>query len=35
VRHWFIANHCLTFHAYARLLRLGLVLKQAQAFHLT
>lgn len=30
VRRWFIANHGLTFHAYTRLLRLGLALKQIQ-----
>ena len=30
VRRWFIANHGLTFHAYARLRRLGLALRQIQ-----
>jgi len=30
VRHWFLANHGLTFHAYVRLRRLGLVLRQIQ-----
>ena len=30
VRHWFIANHGLTFHAYTRLRRLGLALRQIQ-----
>jgi AraC family transcriptional regulator of adaptative response/methylated-DNA-[protein]-cysteine methyltransferase len=30
VRRWFIANHGLTFHAYSRLRRMGLALKQIQ-----
>jgi AraC family transcriptional regulator of adaptative response/methylated-DNA-[protein]-cysteine methyltransferase len=30
VRRWFIANHGLTFHAYTRLRRLGLALRQIQ-----
>lgn len=30
VRRWFIANHGLTFHAYARLRRMGLALRQIQ-----
>ncbi|MGD8358831.1 MAG: helix-turn-helix domain-containing protein, partial [Lysobacterales bacterium] len=30
VRRWFIANHGLTFHGYARLRRLGLALRQIQ-----
>jgi AraC family transcriptional regulator of adaptative response/methylated-DNA-[protein]-cysteine methyltransferase len=30
VRRWFLANHGLTFHAYTRLRRLGLVLRQLQ-----
>jgi AraC family transcriptional regulator of adaptative response/methylated-DNA-[protein]-cysteine methyltransferase len=31
VRRWFVANHGLTFHAYTRLRRLGLALRQVQA----
>jgi AraC family transcriptional regulator of adaptative response/methylated-DNA-[protein]-cysteine methyltransferase len=30
VRRWFIANHGMTFHAYARLRRMGLALRQIQ-----
>jgi AraC family transcriptional regulator of adaptative response/methylated-DNA-[protein]-cysteine methyltransferase len=30
VRRWFVANHGLTFHAYTRLRRLGLALRQIQ-----
>jgi AraC family transcriptional regulator of adaptative response/methylated-DNA-[protein]-cysteine methyltransferase len=30
IRRWFIANHGLTFHAYTRLRRLGLALRQIQ-----
>lgn len=30
VRRWFVANHGLTFHAYTRLRRLGLALRQVQ-----
>ncbi len=30
VRRWFIANHGMTFHAYSRLRRLGLALRQIQ-----
>ncbi|HET6565669.1 MAG TPA: methylated-DNA--[protein]-cysteine S-methyltransferase, partial [Xanthomonadales bacterium] len=30
VRRWFIANHGMTFHAYARLRRLGVALRQIQ-----
>jgi len=30
VRRWFIANHGLTFHAYSRLRRMGLALRQIQ-----
>jgi AraC family transcriptional regulator of adaptative response/methylated-DNA-[protein]-cysteine methyltransferase len=30
VRRWFVANHGMTFHAYARLRRMGLALRQIQ-----